>query len=530
MYAHRPTVRRAWGGDPDECQNFLRARPEMPVAELAELLDGPLVVMPEGWRHWPVTGEAHRLLVERFLAKVPSYLEGQFSGRGAVICGGGRYEASAYVACRMLRHVGWQHPIQVWHRGGAEPVSDRIRMIPGVKVVDAESHPARNSRRIMGGWESKSFAILHCPFEEVLFLDADCYPIYDPDECFDPRHNPFGIVTWPDTIVADDAVHWPSYGLPADGKTGLNGGHYVFVKRRAWNVLQLASHYDNHSDYYYWRNVFGVEAGGFSDQEQVRVALHKLGIAYHRYTDRPLACAGGVYLQAGPNGRPLFVHRFQNKFALPGAFPHPVTWQAAQPMEATAWRFFTKWLTEPVGDTGQPPDEVQGWFRRDECELWQRSCRGRDVLELGRHHGRSTLAAALSARSVVSIDRTSAEPADMWLQRYGVRHKVWLREGEFADLVSVSGGAFSACLIDGAHDRWNVERDIAAASPLLAPGAVVGFHDYDDPAFPDVRLVADETVNQLGWRQIDRSGFLVVFVTPERSGTERKEPAPGRSS
>jgi hypothetical protein len=48
------------------------------------------------------------------------------------------------------------------------------------------------------------------PFEEVLFLDADCYPIYDPDECFEARHNPHGIVTWPDTSVGDNALHWPS--------------------------------------------------------------------------------------------------------------------------------------------------------------------------------------------------------------------------------------------------------------------------------------------------------------------------------
>ena len=112
--------------------------------------------------------------------------------------GGGSYEAGAYVACQMLRHVGWTHPIQVWHRGPGEPVSARVRRLPGVEVVDAEAHPARPGRRILGGWESKVFAILNSPFEEVLFLDADCYPIYDPDECFRPAHNPHGIVTWPE--------------------------------------------------------------------------------------------------------------------------------------------------------------------------------------------------------------------------------------------------------------------------------------------------------------------------------------------
>ena len=511
MFAHRPAVRRAWGGDPDECRNFLKARPDMPAAELAELLAGPPVVMPDGWKLWPATREAHLILARRFLAEMPSYPEGRFSGRGAVICGGGRYEASLYVACRMLRLVGWQYPIQVWHRGAAEPVSDRVRRLPGVEVIDSEAHPARQGRRVFGGWESKTLAVLNCPFEEVLFLDADCYPIYDPDQCFEPQHNPHGVVTWPDMPIADTAVHWPSYGLVPDGKTGLNGGHYVFAKRRAWEVLQLAAHYDNHSDYYYWRSAAEVEAGAFGDQEQVRVALHKLRNPVPPLR-RPAALRRRGRVRHRGAGAPPVRPSVPQQVRLPDEFPSPGLAPAHLPMEATAWRFFTEWLTEPDGDGGHP-DEVPGWFLRGECDLWQRSCRGRDVLELGRHLGRSTVAAALSARSVVSIDRTSAWPADLWLQRYGVRQKVWLREGEFADLVATSGGPFSACLSDGAHDRWNVERDIATAAPHLVPGAVVAFLDYDDPAFPDVRVAADDAAERRGWRLLERIHHLAVFVT-----------------
>ena len=169
-------------------------------------------------------------------------------------------------------------------------------------------------------------------------------------------------------------------------------------------------------------------------------------------------------------------------------------------------------MTEPAAPAGFP-DEVPGWFTRAECELWSDSCRGRQVLELGRYHGRSTLVAAHTARRVVSIDRDSAAPADLWLQRYGVRHKVWLREGTFAELVPTSGGPFEACLIDGAHDRASVEADCAAALPHLAPGALVGFHDYDDPAHPDVRPVADGLAGCLGWQLTGRADFLAVFAT-----------------
>lgn len=497
----------------------------MSAEELADLFDDAPRSLPEGWRFWPVAREAHLLLAERFLRSMRPYPEGRFAGRGAIICGGGRYEAGAYVACRMLRHVGWPHPIQVWHRGDNEPVSTRLRELNGIEVVDAEAHPARAERRHLGGWEAKSFALIHCPFEEVLFLDADCYPIFNPDECFEPEHNPAGIVTWPDSPLGDNAVHWPTYGADPDGQLGLNGGHYVLEKRRAWPVLQLASHYDNFSEYYYWRTVFDVRVGAFSDQEQIRVALHKLGVASHRYTQRPIACAHNSYIQAGPRGRPLFVHRFANKFALPGQFAGSPQWHLDQlPMEAVAWRYFLEWLAEP-----QPPSdipaEVPGWFTPAECELWTRTCRERTVLELGRHMGRSTVAAAVTARKVVSLDRESDKPADLWLQRFGVRHKVWLREGHFAELIPSSGGPFTACLIDGSHDRYNVESDIAAVTPHLAPGARIGFHDYADPAHPDVQPAVDATAQRRGWRLVERADFLAVFAIDAGDNTHCKNGA-----
>ncbi|HEV3437821.1 MAG TPA: class I SAM-dependent methyltransferase [Gemmata sp.] len=514
MFAHRPAVRKAWGGDPADCASVPVARRDMSAEVLADLLvDGPLV-MPEGWRLWPVAREAHLLLTDRFLANVPPYPLGRFAGRGAVIPGGGAYEASAYVACSMLRHVGWDYPIQVWHRGVKEPVSDRIRRLPGVEVVDSESHPAWKTRRMQGGWESKLFAVINSPFEEVLMLDADCYPIYNPDECFEPQNNPHGIVTWPDTAPSDANPQWASYGVPPDGQPGLSGGYYVLTKRIAWPVLQLAQHYDNHSDYYYCKT-FGCagDVGGLGDQDQMRVAIHKLGFASHRYIERPLACSHGSLIHAGPSGRPLFVHRFSNKFGLPRRFPRPPEWYPGNlPMEATAWRYFLEWQTSPV-DTSVFPDEVPGWFTRAECALWQRICSGRDVLELGRHHGRSTIVAASMARKVVSLDRMSDAEADFWLQRYGVRHRVWLRIGQFAVLIPTSGGPFSACLIDGDHDSRSVAADIAAAVPHLIPGAAIGFHDYADPAHPDVQPTVDRAAREHGWKLIERADALAVFVS-----------------
>jgi hypothetical protein len=483
----------------------------MPAAQLADIIAGPPVAMPDGWRHWPNTRAAHALLVERFLANMPAYPSGCFAGRGAVLCGGGNYEAGAYVACRMLRHVGWRHPIQVWHLGEQEPIGDRLRRLADIEVVDADTHPARRGRRTLRGWEMKIFAALNCPFEEVLFLDADAYPVYDPDECFEPRHNPNGIVTWPDISQTDDSPQWASYGLTPDGQASINGGHYVFSKPIAWPVLQLAQHYDDFSDYYYCRtpNCVG-DVGGFGDQDQVRVALHKLGISSHRYARRPLSYAGDSLVQAGPCGRPLFVHRINSKFGLPGQFARPPQWAGAQlPMEAVAWRFYLDWVMEPRVDDF--PDDIAGSFTRSECELWSRLCEGRDVLELGRSHGGSTVAAARTARRVVSLGRSGAASAELWLQRCGVRHKVWLRDGPFAELISSSGGPFSACLIAGDRDFANVAADIEAVVPHLDPGAIVAVHGFADPKRADVQSAVLAAARRFGWSLVAQADFLAAF-------------------
>jgi hypothetical protein len=516
MFAHRPAVRKAWGGDPTDCAKVVKVSPDMPAEVLADLLAEPPYIMPEGWRLWPVTREAHLILADRFLAASPPYPWGRFAGRGAVICGGGAYEASAYVACRMLRQVGWSHPIQVWHRGATEPVSERIRRIPGVEVVDSESHPARSTRRMLGGWENKIFAVINSPFEEVLMLDADSYPICDPDECFEPQNNPHGMVIWADTPSSDANPQWTCYGVEPDGQPALSGGYYVLTKRIAWPVLQLAQHYDDHSDYYYCKTFACVgDVGGYGDQDQMRVAIHKLKAQFRRYLERPILCAYGSYIHAGPSGRPLFVHRHFNKFALPQRFHFPLQWQPSNlPMEATAWQFFLEWLNSPI-DTVSYPNEVPGWFTQAECALWQRACSGRDVLELGRYHGRSTIVSASVARRVVSLDQMSEAEADIWLQRYGVRHKVWLRLGRFAELIPTSGGPFSACLIDGDHDSRSVSADIDAVIPHLTPGALIGFHDYADPQHPDVQPTVDRAAKKHRWKLVERADFLAVFEIPK---------------
>ncbi len=107
---------------------------------------GPQRERPLAWQTDPLAAEAHREMARRFLLTLPSY-PGNRSGRGVLYVGGGKYDCGIYLGLKMLRHVGCDLPVQVWHRGPMEHVSACVREIPGVTVIDAEQHPLRPTWR-----------------------------------------------------------------------------------------------------------------------------------------------------------------------------------------------------------------------------------------------------------------------------------------------------------------------------------------------------------------------------------------------
>ncbi len=128
------------------------------------------------------TAMRHR--AEQHLAAIPVYPKKRFRGRGVVIAGGGeRFFPALYITVRALRHVGCTLPIQIWYLGREREMPDKKKALLSpfhVEYVDADEVRRRHPARFLDGWELKVFATLHSPFEEILFLDADCYPCRNP--------------------------------------------------------------------------------------------------------------------------------------------------------------------------------------------------------------------------------------------------------------------------------------------------------------------------------------------------------------
>lgn len=288
---------------------------------------------PHGWHTSP---EAIREYVDgakAFLGNLGPY-PGDRAGSGYILCGGGRYDTGNYVSIRMLRHFsGDEIPVQVWHRGDIEePVSDMVRALPNVTVVNAETHPLRPKWRSMGGWQLKMLAGLNSGFAKWIFSDADNYPVRDVRPIFDALdHAP--AVLFPDLSSADSGCKWKFYGVSGDGGCGINGGSSAYNAATAWRACQLAHWYDMHDEYFY--------KAGYGDQDQVRAAFRVSQTPFKLASPRP-GGDGRIFVQDF-DGSPMFIHRIHGKPSVGKEFGKMTARRTSLPQEELFWWYLNEY-------------------------------------------------------------------------------------------------------------------------------------------------------------------------------------------
>jgi len=272
------------------------------------------LIGPSGFDQLPLTLGSARLAMRRFLDRLPT-TPPECSGRGIVICGGGaRYFTNAWVCIRMLRRLGCDLPVQLWHldRSEMDPTMRRLLTPLGVETVDASRWRRRRPIRRLGGWELKPYAILHAPYREVLLLDADNVPVRDPSFLF--ATVPFqrtGALFWPDQgRDPRSATIWRSCDVPVPSEPEFESGQLVMDKARCAPALRLALWFNEQSDFYY-RFLHG-------DKDTFQLAFRTLNAAYALVPHPPELLPGRMN-QHDFQGTLLFQHRSANKWSL---MPH----------------------------------------------------------------------------------------------------------------------------------------------------------------------------------------------------------------
>lgn len=313
----------------EEMLELIRHAPPGPWPKRSKFVNGKPVDEPEfTWHCWENTQEAMRRLRQEFVdnqlgreaAEAPKY-----EGRGIVIAGGAQhiphrglphgYLPCIWVTVNKIRQLGCNLPIQLWYLGDLEmdPVIERLLEPFGVECVDAREMEKTRPCRILCGWEVKMYAMLHCPFEEVLFLDADCAPVlYSPDELFEhPEYISKGAVFWPDFghWELKEGI-WKVFGLEPRHEPALETGQAMVNKAKCWKEMRLALWYAEYSDF-----TFGHVYG---DKECPHLAWRCLGTEYAIPSVAPGWVGNAVIVQHDLNGRRAMLHRVGDKWKLKG--------------------------------------------------------------------------------------------------------------------------------------------------------------------------------------------------------------------
>jgi hypothetical protein len=251
--------------------------------------------------------------IEKAIAEEPQHWE----GRGIVTCAGGRiYFANAYANCRLIRDLGCNLPI-FWFYLGEEMRPAMIQAaeeIPGVKCIDLDPTATGFKQKSKGGWQIKCRSILEAPINEVLFLDADCFPDRNPEYLFesDPFRE-FGTILYPDvwTWSSDrlDALdRW--FGVrPLVGSRQVESGQMYFDKNRCQKALRVVAVYNEHADEVY-KVVFG-------DKDTFLIGYLRTETPYYMNPHLPDCNAFGL-LHKDLEGKRLFTHCTGGKWDLHG--------------------------------------------------------------------------------------------------------------------------------------------------------------------------------------------------------------------
>lgn len=167
-------------------------------------------------------------------------------------------------------------------------------------------------------------------------------------------------------------------------------------------------------------------------------------------------------------------------------------------------------LGSPGGRVYSHPEGVPGWLTEREGRVLWEAARGRRVLELGRSHGRSTVALAQSAAQLVSVDIADPAPAEDWLVRFGLAGRAELWQGFFADIVPQLG-RFDLAFVDGECDGPSVRTTLELALGALSPSGLLACHGYPDPARPDVRPTLDTLARERRLVRVRQADYLALF-------------------
>lgn len=226
--------------------------------------------------------------------------------KGIVSTAGGFYLPVLVISLRMIRQTGSTLPMEVF-------LATEVEYEPYICDVVL---PSLNARCVILSqilqaspikiekYQFKPFAMLFSSFEEILFLDADAFPLEKPDLLF--THDPFtstGLLTWPDFWASSiSPLFYQIAGYtapPMNLRQSTESGEILLSKKTHLRTLLLCTYYNFHGPTHYYP-LLSQGAAGEGDKETFLAAAMATHEQFYQVSE-PI-CALGHRTEGGLAG------------------------------------------------------------------------------------------------------------------------------------------------------------------------------------------------------------------------------------
>lgn len=277
---HKPTG-PAPGKKGDAGAHHFNAVEDRPRPDLTTLSEGDVKAM----------ADAHANFIED-IKKVGASLKPVHTPgkRGLVSTAGAQYLPVFVSSLRMLRRAGSKLPVEVYMKDTGEyekrvcndilPALDARCLVLGDVV----------GKNVLAHYQLKAFAVLFSSFEDIVWMDADCFPLGKPEELLDSE--PFtssGLVTWPDFWGSSISPLYYKISHqevpPMTTRQSSETGIFLVSKKTHLVPLMLAAYYNFYGPSHYFR-LFTQGGPGEGDKETFLQAAMAVGAPFYAVSEK----------------------------------------------------------------------------------------------------------------------------------------------------------------------------------------------------------------------------------------------------
>ncbi|KAJ9643772.1 uncharacterized protein PV06_09046 [Exophiala oligosperma] len=241
--------------------------------------------------------EAHSNFINDMKKSTPK-MPYEPGSRGLVMTAGFKQLPVMVISIRMLRRTWCLLPVEVFVADPDEYDEEICtKVLPTLNakcLVLQDIFRAAESGVAIDRFQYKIMAILFSSFEEVLLLDSDAFPIYNPITIFEQE--PFkstGMIVWPDFWFASESPYYFEIAKidevpPLNVRASVESGELMYSKSKHNMSIMLAAYYNYYGPTYYYP-LLSQGAPGQGDKETFAWAAAALKEPYYAVHERVMA-------------------------------------------------------------------------------------------------------------------------------------------------------------------------------------------------------------------------------------------------